>query len=165
MSFMHNITFRFTLWYLAILAILLTLLGSGVYFTLSGVLYGNLDDSLQTRGKQLLEFENIISIVAGGTFEEEIGEFISFYYYADDKLMHISHKQSRVSVSRKKIDLAMSGKSSFSSVEVSPGANRRAYIAPFKQKDSDTGQKRSAERKKSVMKQMQTRMAGFLWMK
>ncbi|MCP4689975.1 MAG: aminopeptidase P family protein, partial [Desulfobacterales bacterium] len=67
MNFIHSIKFRFTLWYLAVLAVLLLSLGSGVYFSLSRDLRQNLDNSLRTRAEQLSRFRDIISIVAGGT--------------------------------------------------------------------------------------------------
>ncbi len=65
------------------------MLGAGIYFTLSGVLCGNPDDSLKTRADQLSGFRDIMSIVSSGTFEEEIGELISFYFYSEEQLMHI----------------------------------------------------------------------------
>ncbi len=131
MNFIHTIKFRFTLWYLAILSILLILLASGVYVTLSRVLHRNLDDSLRIRAEQLSKFRDIVSIVAGGTFEEETGELISFYFYSGGQLMHISHKGFRIPVSTELIDLALSGKGSFSKIETEQNGKLRIYAAPF----------------------------------
>lgn len=142
MNFIQSITFRFTLWYLAILTVLLTFLGCGVYFTLSRVLHHNLDDSLKIRADQLSRFRDIISIVAGGTFEEEIGEYVSFYYYSNGKLMHVSHKEPAYPVSNEQIDCAVAGTSSFSSVNFS-GSRLRVYAAPFTPDNPHIRQRRS----------------------
>ena len=60
MNLLHSIKFKFTLWYLAILSILLIVLASGVYFTLSKVLHRNLDDALKYREQLLSGFKEII---------------------------------------------------------------------------------------------------------
>jgi heavy metal sensor kinase len=113
----HTIKFRFTLWYLCVLSLLLVLLGGGVYFTLSRALHRNLDDSLKIRGEQLADFKDIIPIIAGGSFEEEIGEFVSIYFYANGELTHISHKDHRIPVEKDLLDLALSGTSAFSTAQ------------------------------------------------
>jgi len=132
MNFIHTIKFRFTLWYVAILALLLTMLGNSVYFTFSHVLHGNLDDMLKNRAEQLSRFRDIISIVASGTFEEEIGEKVSFYFYSDDRLICISHKELRTPLDPELIDEAIAGRDSFSTIELSPTDRLRIYIRPFK---------------------------------
>ncbi len=144
MNFIHSITFRLTLWYLAILSILLMLLGGGVYLTLSQTLYHNLDDSLKTRAEQLARFRDIMSIIAGGTFEEEIGEHISFYFYANGQLTHISHKEFPIPADTALIDAAISdsprkadpsdpsGQGMFSSVETPHNGKLRIFITPYK---------------------------------
>ncbi len=150
MSIIHSITFRLTLWYLAILGIMLTLLGSGVYFSLSRVLYDNLDDSLKTRAEQLSKFRDIMSIVAGGTFEEEIGELISFYFYSDGQLMHISHKQFKVPVSKEEIDSVISDKpvkNLLTSLETSQNGKLRVFITPFKPDNPDIRPERFSKRR------------------
>ncbi len=131
MNFIHSIKFRFTLWYLAVLGVLLILLGSGVYITLSRDLRQNLDDALRTRAEQLSRFRDIIAIVAGGTFEEEIGELISFYFYSGGELMYISHKESRAPASAEQIDSGMDGQSTFSILETDAGVTMRVYAIPF----------------------------------
>lgn len=134
MNFIHSITFRITLWYLAILGMLLAFLGAGVYFALSGVLHRHLDASLKTRTKQLAKFDDIVSIVAGGTFEEEIGEYISFYWHSGEKQSHISHRQREIPADAEQIERAVNGRASFSTVVLSSGARLRVYAAPFNAK-------------------------------
>ena len=51
---LRSIRFRLTLWYVLLLAIILAGFSAGIYFTLRHNLYGNLDDSLQTRANDLL---------------------------------------------------------------------------------------------------------------
>ncbi len=96
MNFTHSIKFRFNLWYLAILFFLLLLLGCGVYFSFSRVLHGHLDTSLKNRFLQLSEFRDIIAIVGSGVFEEEAGEFVSFFYHNNGQLKHISNRNERI---------------------------------------------------------------------
>ncbi|MBC2735570.1 MAG: HAMP domain-containing protein [Desulfobacteraceae bacterium] len=131
MNLIHTIKFKFTLWYLSVLSLLLVFLACGVYFTLSRTLHGNLDDSLKTRAEQLANFRDIIPIIAGGTFEEEIGEFISVYFYADGELTDISHKKHRIPVEKDLIDLAISGKSTFSTVQYLGNEELRIFVAHY----------------------------------
>ena len=150
MNFIYSITFRLTLWYVAILGVLLILLGAGIYFSLSRVLYNNLDDSLKTRAEQLSKFRDIMSIVSSGTFEEEIGELISFYFYSDGQLMHISHKQFKVPVSKEEIDSVISdkpGKSLLTSLETSQNGKLRVCITPFKPDNPDIRPERFSKRR------------------
>ena len=92
MNFIHSIKLRLTLWYLSVFTLLIILLGSGVYLTLSRDLHGNMDVKLKNRAAQLAGFRDIISILAGGTFEEEFGELVSFHYYGQGGLRHVTPK-------------------------------------------------------------------------
>jgi len=131
MNFLHSIKFKFTLWYLAILSILLIFLASGVYFTLSKVLHRNLDDTLQYRAQQLSEFKEIIAIVASGTFEEEFGEIVSFYLYSNGQLKSISNKGLDISVSPEFINQVLSGKNLFHTIETKHSGKFRLYAQQY----------------------------------
>ncbi len=149
MNFIHSITFRLTLWYVAILGLLLTLLGAGVYFSLSRILYNSLDDSLKTRAEQLSGFRDIMSIISSGTFEEEIGELISFYFYSEGELMHISHKQFKIPISKEEIDSVISekaGKNLLTTLEISPQGKLRVIMTPFKPDQPDIRPERFSKR-------------------
>jgi len=61
--FVRSIRFRLTLWYFAILAVLLLLFSGGVYFTQRRTLNDNLDSSLRTRATVL---QGVIDYDAGG---------------------------------------------------------------------------------------------------
>lgn len=54
MQVLRSIRLRLTLWYVMLLAIILAGFSAGVYFTLRHDLYGNLDDSLETRANDLM---------------------------------------------------------------------------------------------------------------
>ncbi len=131
MNFRHSITFRFTIWYLGILTILLVSLGTGVYLTLSLTLYGNLDAALQARVTQLSEFREILSIIAGGTFEDEAGEYISFYFYNENKLRRISPRGKDFPVRHEIVDKVLAGESLFADIEIPNGGVFRVFISPF----------------------------------
>ncbi|MDH4300063.1 MAG: hypothetical protein OEV54_05420, partial [Dehalococcoidia bacterium] len=66
MSFIHSIKFRFTIWYLLVLAVLLIALGGGVYFYLSQSLYRSLDRALAIRSTQLCSIQDILGSIRQG---------------------------------------------------------------------------------------------------
>jgi len=131
MNFLNSIKFKFTLWYLAILSILLVLLSGGIYITLSQVLHRSLDDSLKMRAVHLSEYRDIISIIESGTFEGDVGELISFYFYSNDRLRHISPAPVTIQLDRDLIKEAIAGKESFSTILSENGQVLRIYARPF----------------------------------
>jgi len=133
MNFIRSITFRFTLWYLVVLSILLILLAGGVYFTLSQTLYRNFDHKLGKRAEHLSGFRNVISIVASGTFEEELGEVVSFYYYEQDQLQQTTQPRHKVNTDLlvSLIDNAFAGGSSFTTIFTEQSTGLRVFITPF----------------------------------
>jgi heavy metal sensor kinase len=135
MNFRRTITFRITLWYLTILVVLLVLFGIGVYGALSKALLANLDRTLLARAKQLSEFRDILSIVAGGRFEDEAGEYICFYYYDGGRLDHISTRGRKFPVSAEMIERAFAGEHLLASRELSGGGVFRVYVSPFTPED------------------------------
>ena len=131
MRFTDTITFRFTMLYLAILAILLMLLGCGIYFGLSFQLQHNLDTALASRSLQLSMFPDIISVVASGTFEEETGEQLSFFFYSRNQLTRITHRGFDIPVDAGAVDSAISGKSTWKTVTSPTGGKMRLLLARF----------------------------------
>ena len=63
MNIFQSLKFKFTIWYLAILGVLLFLLSIGVYFNLAHILHTEFDASLQSRASQILNFRDILTIV------------------------------------------------------------------------------------------------------
>ena len=133
MNFIRSITFRFTLWYLVVLSVLLVFLAGGVYFTLSQTLYRNFDHKLGKRAEHLSGFRNVISIVASGTFEEELGEVVSFYYYENNQLRQTTQPRHNVNTDLpvSLIDNAFAGVSSFTTIFTEQRTGLRVFITPF----------------------------------
>ena len=100
----HSIAFRFTLWYLALLGTILIFLGTGVFLTLSRQLHHNFDETLRSRANQVARFKDIIPMIAGGVFEAEPEERITFYYYVNDRLFDISHKKHSLPLSDAEVE-------------------------------------------------------------
>lgn len=131
MNFFSTIKFRFTLWYLLILGTVLTVLGTGIYSTFSNRLRQNLDRQLKIRAEQLVAFRDIMGIVAGGTFEEEPGETVSFYFYSDGRPRDISHKGRKVPLKWAWIDGILDGETGFTTVHTDAGGPIRVYAMPY----------------------------------
>lgn len=131
MNFIHSIKFRFTLWYLTILSVLLLFLATGVYVTLSQNLYKNFDQSLRNRAEQLAGFKDIIAIVLSGTFEQELGEVVSFYYYEKDQLQQITQHKLGMDLSSLLIDKALAGESSFTTIRTEQNKGLRIFFTPY----------------------------------
>ncbi len=132
MTFFKTITFRLTIWYLTIFALLSGGLAVGIYLSLSSTLRSNLDSDLIARSEQLSQFRNIISIIASGTFEEAHGEYISFYYYQGNKLEFISQRNIPFPIDSELVDRALLGDSFFANVRASETGLYRLYISSFK---------------------------------
>jgi len=131
MRLIHSITFRFTLWYLVILGILLGSLSAGLYFYLSRNLRQNLDDSLRLRAEQLSHIRDILMTVREGRFEEEIGEVVSLYFLSGGDLLRLSPRELDLPVSTEMIEQAINGQSSFATIETAEGRELRVYISPI----------------------------------
>lgn len=113
-----SIKIKFTLWYLGVLALILAFLGAGIYFALSSQLHSSFDNSLEKRAEQILNFKDIIPIVAGGAFEEETGELISFYFYFDNSLFNVSHRQVEIPAGEAFIHGVLGGKNLYKTIEL-----------------------------------------------
>ncbi len=132
MNFFRTITFRVTLWYLAILTVLLTSLGYGVHASLSRVLFSNFDAALKERAAHLAGFRDILSIIEGGTFEDQAGEYLTFYYYSSGRLSTIAPRGRVFPVQKDRIDRALAGETRLSTLESPNGGMYRVLITPFK---------------------------------
>jgi len=131
MKLTDTIKFKFTMLYLAILALLLVMLAGGIYFGLSHLLHRTMDRAMLNRSTQLSQFPDIISVVASGTFEEETGEELSFYFYSGGQLMRVSHRGFHIPVGNDDLDRAIKGQSTWRTVKNHQGGRMRVYIAPF----------------------------------
>lgn len=131
MSFFHSIKFRFTLWYLMILGVLLVSLSFGVYYYVSRSLYENLDDTLRLRAVQIQTVPGALASIREGAFEEKVGEIVLLYVYSGDQLVTISRRAGDVPSEPVPVEGVFAGKSTFTTVRTAAGQEMRLYIAPF----------------------------------
>jgi heavy metal sensor kinase len=131
MSFIHSIKFRFAIWYLLVLAVLLTALSVGVYFYLSRSLYRSLDDSLELRSTQLVGFAAILESIRQGEFQEELGEIVLLYFYTGNELAEVSPPEISIALSHEFIYRAINGRSSFTTIEAAEGEGLRLLAVPI----------------------------------
>ena len=134
MSFIHSIKFRFTLWYLLVLTVLLTALSAGVYFYLSRSLYQNLDDSLERRSMEIRSIPLILESIWQGAFQEELGEIVILYFYSGNQLVKVSPPGISIPLSQEfiyQIYQAINGSSSFTTIQTAEGEGLRLLAAPM----------------------------------
>ena len=131
MSFIHSIKFRFTVWYLLVLAVLIGALSAGVYFSLSSSLHDSLDDSLEVRAAQLQRIRDVLSSIAMGDFREELGEVVLLYYEHEGALVPISARDVDVSLDAPLVRRALAGEELFTLVKTDEEAGLRFYVVPF----------------------------------
>jgi len=130
MSFIHSIKFRFTLWYLLVLAVLLTALSAGVYFYLSRSLYQNLDDSLELRSTQLVSFPAILESIEQGEFQEELGEIVILYFYGNNQSVEWSPSGISIPLSDEFTSQAIAGTGLFTNIQTAEGEGLRLLAVP-----------------------------------
>ena len=130
MSFIHSIKFRFTIWYLLVLAVLLIALSAGVYFYLSRSLYQNLDNSLELRSTQIRSIQDILEGIRQGEFQEELGEIVILYFYTGNQLVEVSARGISIPLSHEFISQAIAGTSSFTTIQTAEGESLRLLAVP-----------------------------------
>jgi heavy metal sensor kinase len=130
MSFIHSIKFRFTLWYLLVLVVLLTALSVGVYFYSSRSLHESLDDSLELRSTQLASFPAILESIRQGEFQEELGEIVMLYFYADNQPVEVSPPGISISLPDEFISQAIAGTGLFTTTQTAEGEGLRILAVP-----------------------------------
>jgi heavy metal sensor kinase len=131
MSFIHSIKFRFTIWYLLVLIVLLSALGAGVYLYLSRSLYRNLDDSLELRSTQLRSIPAILESIRQGEFEEELGEIVILYFYSGGQLAEVSPRGISIPLSQEFVSQAIAGTSLFATIQTEEGERLRLLAVPI----------------------------------
>lgn len=130
MSFIHSIKFRFTIWYLLVLAVLLAALSAGVYLSLSRSLYRSLDRLLEIRSTQLRSIPAILQTIRQGEFQGQLGEIIILYFYSGGELMEVSAPGISISLSQEFISEAIAGSGSFTTAETTEGERVRVLAIP-----------------------------------
>lgn len=132
MSFVHSIKFKFTIWYLFILALLLVGLGVGVYTYLADSLSRTLDSSLTLRANQLRNVREIVDSISQGRFEEKLGEVVVFYYEREGELYAMSRRDVDVPLNEISVRASIGGQISFETVSVDAIGDMRFLIVPFR---------------------------------
>ena len=133
MSFIHSIKFRFTIWYLIVLMLLIGALSVGVYFYLSHSLHQNLDRSLGLRATQLQTIQGVMSSIAVGEFEEELGEVVLLYFKNGEELTSISARNVDVTLDSALVQKALNGEALYATIKTAENRELRFYIVPFRQ--------------------------------
>jgi heavy metal sensor kinase len=131
MSFIHSIKFRFTIWYLLVLAVLLIALSAGVFFYLWQSLYQNLDDSLILRSTQLCCIQDILANIRQGELQEELGEIVILYFYSGNQLMEVSPRGISIPLSHEFISQAIAGTTLFTTIQTAGGERLRILAVPI----------------------------------
>ena len=131
MSFVHSIKFRFTVWYLLVLTILLGALSVGIYFFLSGSLHENLDRSLELRAHELTRIRGVLSSMAMGEFREELGEVVILYYEQRGDLVSISARDVDVDLDVGLVQGALAGEEAFTTIRTEEDTELRFFVVPF----------------------------------
>jgi len=129
-SFIHSIKFRFTVWYLIVLAILLGSLSAGVYLYLSRSLYRGLDHSLELRSRQICSVPPVLESIWHGEFQEELGEIVMLYFYTGSQLVEVSPPGINISLSHQFIYQAINGRNSLTTIEAAEGQRLRLLAVP-----------------------------------
>jgi heavy metal sensor kinase len=137
MKFVKGITFRFTIWYLVVIGVLLVILSAGVYSNLSRSLYRNLDHSLELRAAELNNVIGILTNIRQGNFQEELGEVVLLYFYSGDRLIKVSARDTEIPQDSQLVEQALAGNSSFATIETVEGQRMRLYAVPFSPDRSD----------------------------
>jgi len=130
MSFIHSIKFRFTAWYLLVLAILIGALSVGVYFNLSRSLYENLDRSLDVRATQIQRTRSVMSSISLGQFQEELGEVVVLYYESEGEIGYISARDVDIVLDAALVQRALNGERLYTTISTEDGKRMRFYIVP-----------------------------------
>lgn len=135
MNFIHSITFRFTIWYLVVLAALLLALSAGVYGWLSRGLHQNMDDDLRVRTTQLQSVRGVLDSIGQGSFEEDLGEVVVLYFEQAGTLRSISPKDVDLPLEANLVMAAIEGEASFDTVHTANHGDLRVHVVPFSEED------------------------------
>lgn len=131
MSFLHSMKFRFTIWYLLVLAVLLTTLSVGVYSHMARTLHRGLDASLRVRATQLRSLPAIYDSIRQGELREELGEVVALYFYVDGQLVKVSPGGLSIPVSEEFISQAIAGTRLLATVQMPEGERLRLLAVPL----------------------------------
>ena len=131
MGIVSSIKFKFTLWYLLVLTLLLAGLSVATYAYLSHSMYESLDNSLIVRADQLRGDRRVIETIAQGAFEEELGEVVVLYYERNGEIHSVSRRDVQIQLDAASVKDAIQGQSNLNTVAVEGAGTMRFRFVPF----------------------------------
>ncbi len=126
MNFVHSIKFRFTLWYLLVLAITLVFLCAGVYVVLFNTLYKSLDDSLEKSVMDLIRDPGTYDAVSRGDVRQTPRDLLLMSYYSGDELVKLTG-QGRFALDDESIKKVIRDKRVFFTIYSEDGEDLRCF--------------------------------------
>jgi hypothetical protein len=132
-----SIKFRLTIWYLAVLVILLLVFSTIAYFLLSHNLYQNLEDSLELRAVQI---ESVLSTEDGNfsledtgqwDFEQELGELVLLFDVEGHLIQSWGPRLEIEEEVASLLDQTLAGSSSIVTADTIRGHDVRLYGIPL----------------------------------
>jgi two-component system sensor histidine kinase CiaH len=133
---------RLTLWFVAVLALILTVLGVVVYFTAHAVLLDAVDDSLRDRastevrlliprlGQQPRPQQSLVNVIVGPTFTAG-GYFYALVDREGEVLASTANVDPEGLASQEAIEKALDGDPTFDNTDSSTGESLRVYVVPI----------------------------------
>ena len=126
MNFVHSIKFRFTLWYLLVLAITLVFLCAGVYIVLFNTLYSSLDDALEKNVMDLVRDPGTYSAISGGDVRQTPRDLLLMSYYSGDELVKLTGP-GRFALDDESVKQVIKGKRVFFTINSADGEQLRCF--------------------------------------
>jgi two-component system sensor histidine kinase CiaH len=132
---------RLTLWFVAALALILTVLGVAVFFITRAVLFDAVDDNLRSRAttevrllaprlpQQAGALQRPINVIVGPTFTAG-GYFYALVDNEGELLAGTSNVDPNGLASQKAIEKALDGDPTFDNTDSSTGESLRVYVVP-----------------------------------
>jgi len=158
---LRSVRLRLTLWYVLLLAIILAAFSAGIYATLRHNLYGNLNNSIETRANDLLTIVRFEG--ARPTLSERIpsenpyqGEqFVQVFDPSGELTFDNSAAAGGAPVDRRAIQAALAGKTVTRNISVS-GDAFRVRILPIKRDGKISGVLEVGQSRDDVSETLQT---------
>ncbi len=134
---------RLTLWFVAVLALILTVLGVVVYFTAHAVLFDAVDDSLRDRattevrvlaprlGQQIRPEQSPVNVIVGPTFTAG-GYFYALVDRDGELLASTANVDPNGLASQETIEKALDGDPAFENTDSSTDESLRVYVVPIR---------------------------------
>ncbi len=133
---------RLTLWFVAVLALILTVLGAAVFFITRAALFDAVDDSLRSRAttelrllaprlpQQIRPQQRPVNVIVGPTFTAG-GYFYALVDRDGELLAGTSNVDPNGLANQEAIEKALNGDPTFDNTDSSTGESLRVYVVPM----------------------------------